>query len=282
MAKGLCKACGMKKGFGEPKDADEAGDEAGDEGDEKDMEMANKAKKSVDLTSDDLEKSLQKLEGVIMGSDQTSRKDALLAQAQTSELSKSEREELFNLLGGAQEVAATPAEDVAKGLKENSTLQKALDVSDYLTEQHTELCKSLSSLGEVVQKSDSRQHEFNLVLAKAVSDVGNLVKAVAETVGAIAGQPARAPKSAGVQGGKVLSKSFAGNTPAEGQLSKSEILETLDAMMEKSMKEGTHGHTANGQDILMGISKYEQTNAMSPGLLAEVQAFRNGNRAVTH
>lgn len=266
-------------------DAEEDEGEEGDEEDEEGMEMAKKGyQKSVDLTGEDLEKSLQKLTEIVQAGDTTTRKDALLSKAQTGEeLSKSERSELFGLLGGQdQPQEKTLSDDLTKGLTQNGAMQEALDVSNYLTEQHAELCKSLGALGEHVEKSDARQHEFNLVLAKAVADVGNLVKAVAETVGAIAGQPARAPKSMGVAGGKVLSKSFAGSQPSEDQLSKSEILDTLDTMMEKSMAAGRGGRSAAGEDLLMAISKYEQTSALSPSLLAEVRAHRSGNHAVAH
>lgn len=267
--------------------AEDAEDEEEGDGeeDEEGMEMAKKGcKKSVDLTGEDLEKSLQKLTEIVQASDTTTRKDTLLSKAQAGEeLSKSERSELFGLLGGqAQPQEKTLSEDLTKGLTQNGAMQEALDVSNYLTEQHAELCKSLGALGEHVEKSDARQHEFNLVLAKAVADVGNLVKSVAETVGAIAGQPARAPKSVGVAGGKVLAKSFAGAQSAEGQMSKSEILDTLDTMMEKSLAAGHGGRSAQGEDLLMAISKYEQTSALSPSLLAEVRAVRSGNHAVAH
>lgn len=248
-----------------------------DEEEKEETEKCNKAKKSVDLTGEDLEKSIQKLESLVQANDSTSRKDALLAKAQHGdELSKSERSELFALLGGDTKPEATVSDNLVKGLKENEPLQKALDVSDYLREQHTELCKSLVDLGEVVEKSDARQHEFNLVLAKAVADVGNLVKAVAENVGTIATQPARPPKSVGVAPGRVLQKSF-GASPGgeEEQLSKGEILDTLGAMLEKSET----GMGKNGEDLLMAISKYEQMNRMSPSLLSEVKAFRS---SVTH
>lgn len=268
-----------KKGEGEGEEgAEHEGAETKDEEEqEEEAEEKSCGKKSVDLTGDDLSKSLGKLEALVQASDITSRKDALLQKAQKGEdLIKSERDELFQLLGGAE--AQKSSEDLTKGLKENETLQKALDVSDFLNEQHTELCKSLGALGETVQKSDSRQHEFNLVLAKAVADVGNLVKAVAMNVGAIAAAPARAPKSAGVQGSTALQKGFAGGEAEADQLSKNDILNSLESMMEKSMERGEHGLSKGGEDLALAIAKFEQMNRMSPGLLEEVKAFR----AVTH
>lgn len=270
----------LSKGYASKAEDGEEEEEEKEEGEEdkEQMEMAKKGcKKSTDLTGDDLEKSLQKLESIVDDGDVTSRKDNLLSKAQSGDdLSKSERDELFSLLGGEPtDESDSTSDELTKGLSENDTLQKALDVSDYLSEQHTELCKSLTAVGEVIEKSDARQHEYNLVLAKAVAEVGNLVKAVAETVGAIANQPARAPKSAGVQGGRVLNKSFAGGPSDPNQLSKSDIMNTLDAMMEKSMTEGKSGATESGFDLLTEIAKYEQTNTIAPRLLSEVKAFRN-------
>jgi hypothetical protein len=247
--------------------------EVGDDEDEDEEEM-EMAKKSVDLTGDDLAKSLRKLHQLVESSDEVSRKDALLSKAQNgADLSKSERDELFSLLGGGEKKQDSVSAQLVKGLQDNSHIKDALDVSNYLSESHSELCKSLSSLGDYVSKSDARQHEFNLVLAKAVADVGNLVKSVAETVGAIAQAPARAPKSAGVRGA-VLEKSFAGAAPAGDQLSKAQILDTLESMMEKSMSDGSDGRSAGGHDLLMSIAKYESGNAIAPGLLAEVKQYR--------
>ncbi len=222
------------------------------------------------VTTDDLEKSLGKLQAFVAQDDQPSRKDALLSKAQSEELSKSEAAELYQLLGGgaSKPAKASVAEEVTKGLVENDTLQKALDVSDYLQEQHTALTKSLSTLGDCLEQSGNRQHDFNLVLAKAVGDIGNLVKSLVEGVEGIATQPARAPKSKlGAQ--NTLQKGFGGQPPAAAgsQLSKSQIMDGMEALLHKS----TDGVTTRGENILQAISKYESTNLITKSMMDAVQ-----------
>ena len=231
------------------------------------------AKKSLafdDVDQSDLEKSIAKLEEYAEEGDPVSRKDALLAKAQQGELDEDEREELYKALGGDYETPSSDDEPLSKGIQENETLQKALDVSDYLSEQHTELCKSLDAVGEVINASDKRQHEYNLVLAKAVADTGNLVKSIAEKLDIIGQQPARGPKSAGLRGSQPLAKSFAGQ-PSGDEMSRDQVLNGLDALMEKSMRDGSNGMTSDGEDILKSISKYEQTHNISRSMLQQVK-----------
>lgn len=248
--------------------------EAGDE--EEGEESAEKAKKS--LTIGDLSKSLEALESFAKSGDLPSRKDLLLGKASAGSLKKSEREELFNLLGGGSNQNLSnddaPAENIVKSMNDNDNLQKALDVSDYLQEQHTEMVKSLRRVGDEIQKSDHRRHEFNMILAKAVKDIGDLVKALNDTVGTMAGQPARAPKSLGVvKPAQVLQKSFMGQPVAGENLNKSQVLDALDGLMEESMAKGMSGATDFGEDISLACAKYEQTNMISRPMLDAVKGY---------
>lgn len=235
----------------------------------------------ADLSAEDLDKSLNKLTEFAQSDDTDSRKNALLQKAMEGELEKSEREELFGLMGGATEVPAeeTHSETITKSMNENETLQKALDVSDYLREQHDELCKSLSHLAEYQEQAESRQHEFNLILAKAVSDTGSLVKAMSAKLGVIAAQPARPPKSQGTQ---PLEKSFGGQPPVGEDLSKGLILDALDALHQESLEKGMDGRTSAGENILNAIAKYENSNMLSKSMLAEVQQFRKRAQSTAH
>ena len=246
--------------------------------------MTEKAcKKSMDLSGEDLEKSLGRLGEFAQSNDAETRKNALLQKAMEGELEKSERDELFGLMGGSSFEGGgdSHAETITKSMDDNDTLQKALDVSDYLREQHEELCKSLGQLAEYQEQAESRQHEFNLILAKAVSDTGTLVKAMSERLGVIAAQPARAPKSRGVPQSQPLQKSFAGQAPDGEQLSKSMVLDTLDSMHVESMEKGMDGRTPAGESILNAIAKYENTNMLSKSMLAEVKAHRQ-RQATAH
>lgn len=263
---------------GTPKADDEENgeEEEEDEGAGEDMEKKKGAKKAQDLTGDDLEKSLDQLTAIVSAGDTTTRKQVLLEKAQEGVLEKSERDELFQLLGGP-EPSATPAlsEAVVKSMGQNENLQKALDVSEYLEEQHAELQKSLVVLSDHVESSDKRQHEYNLVLAKAVANIGTLVKSMSEQLEAFGGQPVRTPKSRGASA-QTLNKSFA-NQPGEGeQLSKSQICDGFEGMMEKSMQEGRKGKAQGGWDIPTAMSKYEQFNQIHPQVLSEVQGHLKG------
>lgn len=235
------------------------------------------------LSSEDLEKSLNKLGEFAESKDGETRKTALLQKAMEGELEKSEREELFGLMGGAtEEETPSHSESLTKSMDENETLQKALDVSDYLREQHEELCKSLGQVAEYQEQADARQHEFNLILAKAVSDTGTLVKAMSEKLGVIASQPAREPKSRMGPQTQPLQKSFGGQPPEGEQLSKSIVLDTLDAMHQESLEKGMDGRTSGGESILNAIAKYENTNMLSKSMLGEVQKYRQKSQPTAH
>ena len=227
-----------------------------------------------DLSTSDLEKSLGKLEEYAQANSPEDRKSMLLGKALEGDLEKSEQDELLEILGGTSTPDVLEGdEDLTKGFQSNDTIQKALDVSDYLREQHEELTKSLDAVGEKIQTSQQSQNEFNLVLARAVSDVGRLTKSLMGQVEVMGSQPARAPKSKGIQV-PALQKSFAGAPPAEDQLSKEDILDTMETMFQKSEDEGREGVSNGGVDLLSSISKYESFNKLSKSLYAEVQDFR--------
>lgn len=269
---------GKKKGEDEGSEEDEKEDE--EEMGKCGMKKATgTTSKSEDLTEDDLQKSIDQLQALTEDKG-VSRKQQLLEKALGSELSKSERAELHELLGKSEKPKATRGEQIAKGLTENDTLQKALDVSDFLQEQHTELVKALTTLADAQEKSDARQHEFNLVLARAVAGIGQLTKSLGERVGVIESQPARGPKSRGVTGAQALSKSFAGGPQAtDQQLSKAQVLDELETMVQESMSKSLGGMTEDGLDLITASSKYEQFNLISQGLLDQVHKRIQEKRA---
>jgi len=267
----------MKKKAYKAEDEEEENEvESPEDEEEEEEEMnASKAKKSEDLTQDDLQKSLEKLENVVSEGDKTTRKSALLQKAQTEDLDDEEKTELLDLLGKSEKTEEpTLGETVTKSMDDNESLQKALDVSDYLQENQSELKKSLGALADHIEKSDNRQHEFNLILAKAVSDIGRHVQGMTERMGIIERQPARSPKSRGVQ---PLQKGFGGSPAPETQLSKGEIIDGLMDMVQTSVQKGMNGALADGTDLISAVSKYEQFNSISPGLLRQVTDHINNN-----
>lgn len=249
----------------------EEGTGEGQEGGE-DKEEEEESEKSDDLSEDDLEKSLGYLQSYIEKGDTPTRKEVLLKKAQTEELDKSEQQELFAILGGGDSSEDREiANSIEKAMEPSDDLQKALDVSDFLAETHEETKRVFQVLGDHIEKSDSRQHEFNILLAKGVADIGNLVKSVSKRLKVIEGQPAHPPKSQT----PALQKSFANQQPKEeNQLSKSEILDTMSLMIEKSCKEGQSGYV-DGIDFVTASSKYEQLNQIHPTILNMVMKERN-------
>lgn len=249
---------------------EEGGEE--EEGEEEETEKCASAKKSADLTEDDLEKSLGHLQRYIEDGDAPTRKEVLLQKAQREELSKSEQQELFEILGsGSTGDNFTLVDEIEKAMEPSEDLQKALDVSDFLSETHEETKRVFQTVAEHIEKSDSRQHEFNILLAKGVADIGNLVKAMSTRLGVIEERPAHAPKSQ-VLG---LQKSFAGQPVPSNRLSKSEILNTMSVLIEKSCN-ANMGGVVEGIDLVNAASKYEQFNQIHPTVLALVERERNG------
>jgi hypothetical protein len=244
------------------------------EGDEEEDEPADKSdKKSLDLSTDDLERSLSKLEAEV-AAQPASRKSVLLAKAQKGEaLSKAEVDELHTVLGGSAEPApARLGEDLTRGMLENDTLQKSVEVSGVLAELQNELVKALDGLGEHVAKADARQHEFNLLLAKGLVETGRKVLDLSKSLEAMGAQPARAPKSKGIPGAQPLEKGFAGQPGAGEQLTKGQVLTALGEMVEKSMTAGQGGVTESGEDLAIACSRFEQFGQLSQGVANMVRA----------
>lgn len=264
-----------------PPQAARGGGGGGENGNGDDDDDEGGARKS-DLTEADLLKTLSEIEDLYKAEDPMERRNQLLQKAQEGDLTAEEHEELLRSLRGetGDDGDATFTESLTKGFAENEGLQKALDVSEYLDEQHGELVKALDIIGERIEATDRRQHDFNLILAKAVHQVGTLVKGMSERLGIIEAQPARAPKSMGVRvpaAQAALEKSFPGadgtppRTPGES-LSKGEILDVMTEMMEH------HNGTAPcGEDILQATAKYEQTGQMSKAMANDVIAFHREN-----
>ena len=238
--------------------------------------------KKSDLSEDDLVKSLEKIEALAKSETPDARKQALLEKAQQGDLPTEERDELFSLMSGGA-AADSFGTEVAKSLTDDSEdIQKAIDISDYVSELHSGLVKALTAVGDRVEKSETHQHETNLVLAKGLLDMGKLaqqtqllVKAVHEDVASLTQRPIRAPRSqlSGVQG---IQKSIAGAPAAEDQISKAEVHSLLHGMLQKSIKEGRDGAAQCGVDITNAASLYEQGGKLGDELMHEVAAFRRG------
>lgn len=248
-------------------EADDMDDDSDD--DEEDM---SKTAKSV-LTEANLRKSLRKLQGFVESNDSETRKSVLLKRAlDGKELRKSEADELSALLSNRAPAMESASDQLTKSMRENESVQKAIDVSDYLTAQHVELVKALAAVADSVESVKKSQQEFNLMLAKAHVDTGNVVKSMAERFESFSEEPVRGPKSAGVTHAQVrpLNKSFGAPSVDGDELDKAEVLRTLTQMNEESWRLGKGGRTADNEDLSKAVAKFESTRELSKGLRQEV------------
>jgi hypothetical protein len=261
-----------KKKMPEPELENTQADEEEDEAEGHGEPDGDEGKKSLTgVTPEDLQKGLDKLDAYAAGTS-TSRKDVLLSKATTNELSKSEKDELFRLLGGDSAPAdeASLASQVTKGLADNPSLQKAFDVSDFLAEQNAQLVKSLGDLSAAVEQDGARQQEFNLILAKAVVDTGRHVAAMAQRLGIIEAQPARAPKSR-LSGAQPLNKGFGGAAPDGENLTKGQALRGLEDMMKSAMTDGRNGLLKCGYPIDVAVAELESGGTIPASVQTEIR-----------
>lgn len=228
------------------------------------------------LTEADLEKGMKALTEAATKNNTAARSAELFAKAQNGTITDDERDELVKSLNGAGLVEKSTA-----GMRSDQ-IQKSLDVSDFLRDMTGGITSGLATLSEHIQKSQSDDHGFRVALAttlSAMSDVireqGEIIKSMSERMGVV---PARGPKSQGVRGVQPMAKSFAGTPPqgganvTGGDLSKSQILDAMDGMIQKGIVAAS-----NGEDLVKASTKYESLDAISPAVLADVQKYLASN-----
>lgn len=231
------------------------------------------------LSKSELDKGLDRLTAAAKA---PSRRAELFQKAESGEITEAEREELVKSI--ASPSLATRALEKMQG---NDVIEKSLEVSDFLRESNNAQVAALTTLADSLEKSQKSEQDFRIAAAQTlvglaksinaqnevITQQGALLKSVAETMGVIAKQPARAPKSQGVTpqpaAAQPLNKSFAGGAE-EGTLTKSMILDTMEDMLHKGM------NVVAGEDIVHASTKYESENLITPGMLAAVQQHRGG------
>lgn len=234
---------------------------------------------------DALEKALEKLND--LAKSEKDEKNELMAKSMKEELSEEESARLITLLKGGKGEDKTLAKSATANLtpESNSAVAAAVDVSDYLNAFNTGNIGALETLADTIEKSDARNHEVQLAMAKAIVSVGNLVKSLVADVNSWASQEAappqgaRTPAQAVQQVAQPLNKSMAGAPPAGDVISKGEALELLDSMHQESLKKGMGGRAACGEDLNNAIAKYEMTSKMSKSLIDEMKAYRATKRS---
>lgn len=157
----------------------------------------------------------------------------------------------------------------AENAYENSEpIQKAMDVSDFLTAFVDQFSESLDGLRYDVLKSETEerqyQREYNLALAKAVKELGTLVKSLAESTQALSKQPIAQRKSDVT----VVNKSFAGNVGAGTTLTKSQLANKIADLMISGDKSVTPN------DVVMA----ESLGTVRPELRSKLGLPEEGNQ----
>lgn len=251
-----------------------------DEDEDEHKKDEKKVEKSI--SDADLSKTADALETLVK-SGVAGRKSELLQKAQNGTIGDEETKELRRLLKGKGPEGDTLSKAIREAMSAegNETFAKALDVSDYLPELHKAVSESLDKVAETLAKSDSARQDQIVVLAKALLDVTKLtqqntrlLKSLNQKFGVQASMPVRGPKSAGAIA--ELQKTGALNRP-QGQLSKSEVLDTLEELFQKSWQTGHQGLSPTGESYEVAASKYEQLDQIHPALLQEVLSYRKGN-----
>lgn len=231
----------------------------------------------VEVTA--LAKALTRLNEYALQGDTASARESLLEKAMKGEISEEENAQLRSILAGeAGEEAEVPlAKSVTAQFDPdlNETFAKSIDVSEYLGEMHTTTKGAVEMLADVIEKSDVRNHEFQVLLAKSVVQIGAQVDELSKALDTwgeatpARGRAARTKKEAVVQ------KSFAGQAnQGEDRISKSEVLDLLERMHTDSLQKGQGGIARCGEDLQMAIAKYEQTMKISRPLVEELKVFR--------
>lgn len=224
-------------------------------------------KSNMQVTADALEKSLDQLGQFVQSNSPEDRKNMLLRKSlDGGELSDAEKTELFQLMGTAAPAPVEPeGESLSKSMNaavSNDKVADVLDVSEYISSLHEGLTKALDIMGDRVDSTSARQNEFNLVLARAVGEVGKMVKSLGEQVEQLSAAPARGPKSRGTPAAAVIQKSFGPDDgpPAEERMTKSQLLEGLmDIVGSKGPDTRIHQQPAS-----FWVTRVESTSAPIP------------------
>jgi hypothetical protein len=250
-------------------------DQMDEDNEDSQMEEEEKScgtKKSQDLTEDDLSKAVEVLNDYVNTTDPNSRKETLLKKAMTDDLSSEEMNELFKSLSGSENVTTEEVNDFSDSVLsslESDTIQKSLDVSDYLTELHSGLVKSLSTLEGELNSNAMRQHTFNITLAKSMVSVAtglqrtmNVISELKKSMDNYSEAPIRKPTSV-----QPLNKAFVGHNGQEGHsLKKSEMMGQLLHLAEQGVD------NIGGVSVNHAVALLESSNQLPNQVVSALKA----------
>lgn len=240
-----------------------------------------KKDQAASVSQDALEKALSQLND--LAKSEKDEKQDLLSKALNGDISPEDNARLLTLMQGKTAEGTTLAKSATASLQPANApaVQQAVDVSEYLNAFHTGALTSLEAICDTIEKSSTQQHEFNLTLAKAVVQLGNLVKSLDSRIEQWGEGTSEAPKAARGQAqaqaqtqAAPLAKSFGGAAPEGEQIQKGEVLSLLEAMHVDAIQKGRNGQALCGEDLNKSIAKYEQTGRMTRPLVEEMKTFR--------
>lgn len=262
-------------GEGDEDDDDlDKSDDDDDEDDDEDEDDLKKQAKKGGLTPANLNKSIEALARFAQKADPQARKKELMRRAYMGKsLSQAEKAELMQHLNkSAPHGKAAPSRTLSKGLNGNRAIQQSIDVSEYLAQQHQELCKALNSVEQRLNAMAEQSTEFQLLLAKAVAQTGQGVSRLNKSVGQVQSAPVRGPKSLGVTGrSRPLQKS---GLSGDGQaITKGQASDALDALLQKSRVTGRYGKSDSGADLLKAAMHFESSGQLLPEVQPDVRRY---------
>lgn len=234
--------------------------------------------KSVDpeVEATELTKALGQLADLVKASDPASRKRELFEKSSGGDdLTSEEQAELVGLISGG---GASGSGDLAKSalaalnLEGSDALKKSVEVSPYLQAHHEGSVEAIRVLADAVEKSQNATSGFNVVLAKAIVQVGRGLDDLRKSLDHWGDRPMSRPRSAQTPAqakAQVIEKSFAGEADASERLSKGQVLSYLEAMH----KSAPNGMASCGEDLMMAIAKFDSTQHMSKSLYVELKDY---------
>lgn len=250
---------------------------------------ASQLAQAVGVRGEDLIKSLAALEAMTkVGA--AGKKQELLAKSLSGQASAAEEQELAILLAGSESelvksvkaTLATPGEDLAK--------------SETLKKSHDAVAGAVALLSESLVKSDTAREQSMQVQAKALLDIGQLVKATSDLVKSLneqldawSQQPARSPKAMsnatalaqaqprelGAQGASLGAGAPTGESAPRGISSQV----VMKAMMDLAQKGGVDSLSKSGQSWPEVMAQYQVTKEVHPAVLQEVITHLRGSAA---
>ncbi len=231
----------------------------------------------------DLEKALAGLEDAANAGNPQVRHQELLQKSMAGTISPEENDELVkNLQGGGYGIQ----EDLTAALNPDGDMMKALDVSPVLQGQHDGIVAAFGSLGERLEKSEAQTHSYRIALGASLIEMGKMFKSMSAQIASLGGAPAGEVLSKGAIGAAdapvptaagAQPRALGNGSPQEDVLSKSQILEAMQGIMEGSKARGWKAEC--GEDITQATAKFETTGMMSKALQDEVADFVRKSRA---